>query len=51
MDVLRKLLHEEGPRGLYRGWLPVMMRAFPANAFCFLGYEGTMKVLNDYFPE
>lgn len=49
-DVFQQLMKEEGAKGLYRGWLPVMMRAFPANAFCFLGYEGAMKVLNDYFP-
>ena len=49
-DVFRQLMKEEGPKGLYRGWLPVMMRAFPANACCFLGYEGAMKLLNGYFP-
>jgi len=48
--VFKQLMKEEGFRGLYRGWLPVMMRAFPANACCFLGYEAAMKVLNDYFP-
>jgi solute carrier family 25 carnitine/acylcarnitine transporter 20/29 len=49
--VFKQLMKEEGPRGLYRGWLPVMMRAFPANACCFLGYEATMKLLNDTFQE
>lgn len=49
-DVFKQLMKEEGPKGLYRGWLPVMMRAFPANAFCFLGYEGAMKMLNNAFP-
>jgi solute carrier family 25 carnitine/acylcarnitine transporter 20/29 len=33
--VFQQLMKEEGPRGLYRGWLPVMMRAFPANASKF----------------
>ena len=50
-DVFKKLMLEEGPKGLYRGWLPVMMRAVPANAFCFLSYEATMKLLNENFPE
>ena len=25
-DVFKELMKEEGPKGLYRGWLPVMMR-------------------------
>lgn len=49
--MFKKLMLEEGPKGLYRGWLPVMMRAVPANAFCFLSYEATMKLLNENFPE
>jgi solute carrier family 25 carnitine/acylcarnitine transporter 20/29 len=49
-DVFQQLIKEEGVKGLYRGWLPVMMRAFPANACCFLGYEGALKLLNTYFP-
>ena len=48
-DVFWQLMKEEGPKGLYRGWLPVMMRAFPANACCFLGYEGAMSLMSKYF--
>ena len=49
-DVLRELLRIEGPRALYKGIVPVMLRAFPANAACFLGYEVTMKFLDRVFP-
>jgi len=31
---------------LYNGTKPVMIRAFPANAACFLGYETAKKFLN-----
>ncbi|KRY12579.1 Protein dif-1 [Trichinella patagoniensis] len=31
-DVARQLIREEGPLALYRGFTPVMLRAFPANA-------------------
>ena len=45
-DVLSKLLRDEGPRALYRGAGPVMLRAFPANAACFLGYEVALSLLH-----
>ncbi|KAK3104011.1 hypothetical protein FSP39_023658 [Pinctada imbricata] len=50
-DVFRELMREEGIFALYRGVTPVMLRAFPANAACFLGYESTMKLLNWMFPD
>ena len=40
----------EGIRAMYKGCVPVMLRAFPANGCCFLGYEGAMWVLNYYVP-
>lgn len=46
LDVFRKTLATEGMKGLYKGAAPIMLRAFPANAACFLGYECAMKVLN-----
>lgn len=49
-DVLRELLRNEGPRALYKGIAPVMLRAFPANAACFLGYDLTTKFLDYLFP-
>ncbi|KFD63221.1 hypothetical protein M514_24598 [Trichuris suis] len=45
-DVARELIKEEGFTAFYKGFTPVMLRAFPANAACFLGYEIAMKLLN-----
>ncbi|XP_068104921.1 mitochondrial carnitine/acylcarnitine carrier protein-like [Hyperolius riggenbachi] len=50
LDVLREVLREEGPRGLYKGFTAAMLRAFPANAACFLGYETAMKSLDWLIP-
>ncbi|KAL3852394.1 hypothetical protein ACJMK2_016045 [Sinanodonta woodiana] len=50
-DVFRHLMKEEGIFSLYKGFTPVMLRAFPANAACFMGYELTLKFLNWLFPE
>eukprot|EP00045_Choanoeca_perplexa_P004167 m.35932 g.35932 ORF g.35932 m.35932 type:complete len:304 (+) comp12430_c0_seq3:84-995(+) len=41
VDVMKK----EGPAALYRGYGAAMARAFPANAACFFGYEGALKVM------
>lgn len=49
-DVFRQLVREEGLIALYKGCAPVMMRAFPANAACFMGFECCMKVLNWVSP-
>uniref|UniRef100_A0AAY4AY82 Mitochondrial carnitine/acylcarnitine carrier protein n=1 Tax=Denticeps clupeoides TaxID=299321 RepID=A0AAY4AY82_9TELE len=49
-DVLRELLREEGIGSLYKGFNAVMLRAFPANAACFLGFEFAMKFLNWLAP-
>lgn len=48
-EVFRDLVKKEGYGALYRGLGPVMARAFPANAACFLGFELTMKFLNTLF--
>jgi len=45
-DVFPKIIREEGPKALYKGCVPVMLRAFPANAACFMGYEVGLKFLN-----
>lgn len=42
--VFREIMREEGPRALFRGFTPVMLRAFPANAACFSGLEITMAL-------
>ncbi|KFV81783.1 Mitochondrial carnitine/acylcarnitine carrier protein, partial [Struthio camelus australis] len=49
-DVLRELIREEGVASLYKGFTAVMIRAFPANAACFLGFEVAMKFLNWIVP-
>lgn len=46
MDCLSQLLKKEGPGALFRGVGPVMLRAFPANAACFLGVEVSRNFLN-----
>jgi solute carrier family 25 carnitine/acylcarnitine transporter 20/29 len=45
-DVFVDLMKKEGPLGLYKGIVPVMIRAFPANAACFLGVELAYKALS-----
>lgn len=49
-DVARDLLRTEGPLALYKGISPVLLRAFPANAACFVGFEVCRKFLNFLFP-
>lgn len=43
-------VRSEGPTALFRGLTPVMLRAVPANAACFLGYEVAIQVLNYLMP-
>jgi solute carrier family 25 carnitine/acylcarnitine transporter 20/29 len=49
-DVFKILMKEEGPIALYKGVVPVMLRAFPANAACFIGFELCMKFLDYLAP-
>ncbi|XP_053610272.1 congested-like trachea protein [Plodia interpunctella] len=49
-DVFKQLLEKEGPIALYKGVTPVMIRAFPANAACFAGFELAVSVLNWIAP-
>ena len=49
-DVFVELRREEGLKALYRGATPVFLRAFPANAACFFGYEYAMRFLNYVAP-
>merc|ERR1712096_401757 len=41
MDVVKNRL-QAAPEALYKGAVPVLLRAFPANAACFMGYEAAM---------
>ena len=43
--VYRNLIKEEGASALFRGMGPALLRAFPANAACFLGLEISKKFL------
>jgi solute carrier family 25 carnitine/acylcarnitine transporter 20/29 len=43
--VYRHLINQEGTLGLFRGMGPALLRAFPANAACFLGVEISKKIL------
>ncbi|KAJ1950919.1 carnitine transporter, partial [Dispira parvispora] len=45
-DVFVKLIRTEGPGALFRGLGPAMLRAFPANAACFLGVELSLQAMN-----
>jgi solute carrier family 25 (mitochondrial carnitine/acylcarnitine transporter), member 20/29 len=49
-DVFRQLMEREGPKALYKGVTPVMIRAFPANAACFMGFEVAVKFLDWVAP-
>jgi solute carrier family 25 carnitine/acylcarnitine transporter 20/29 len=45
LDATRKIVRQEGIRGLYKGLLPCLARAFPANAVTFLTYEAVARFL------
>jgi len=49
-EVFITLMKSEGPTALYKGIVPVMLRAFPANAACFMGFEVCMIFLNWLAP-
>ncbi|KGG50292.1 hypothetical protein DI09_164p50 [Mitosporidium daphniae] len=38
-QLLKGMLQKEGPRALFKGLGPALLRAFPANAACFAGVE------------
>eukprot|EP00049_Salpingoeca_infusionum_P018874 m.359142 g.359142 ORF g.359142 m.359142 type:complete len:298 (+) comp18437_c0_seq1:306-1199(+) len=44
-EVVRSVYRAQGMKGFYSGMLPVMVRAFPANAAAFFGMEFAMKTL------
>ena len=44
-DVFREIIREEGAAALFKGFVPVMLRAFPANAACFFGVELTLSFI------
>ncbi|CAG9816421.1 unnamed protein product [Phaedon cochleariae] len=50
-DVFRDLMRNEGPLALYKGITPVLLRAFPANAACFVGFELCKQFLDFLFAK
>ncbi|XP_012275088.1 mitochondrial carnitine/acylcarnitine carrier protein [Orussus abietinus] len=49
-SLFPELVRQEGLLVMYRGVGPVMIRAFPANAACFVGLETAMKFLDAFLP-
>ncbi|KAJ2376164.1 carnitine transporter, partial [Coemansia sp. RSA 2607] len=45
-QVFVEMMRTEGPGALFRGMGPAMLRAFPANAACFLGVELSLQAMN-----
>ena len=45
LQVAKKILQIDGPKGFTRGLAPVLLRAFPVNASALFVYEGLMKLL------
>ena len=44
-ETFAKLIHTDGITGLWRGGVPILVRALPANAAAFLGYEAVISFL------
>ncbi|KAJ1731668.1 carnitine transporter [Coemansia biformis] len=45
-QVFVEMMRTEGPAALFRGIGPAMLRAFPANAACFLGVELSLQFMH-----
>jgi len=46
VDCARQLYAQGGSKAFFRGYAPCLLRAFPANAACFFGYEKTRELLS-----
>ncbi|KAL5119655.1 hypothetical protein ACEQ8H_002501 [Pleosporales sp. CAS-2024a] len=44
-DAARAVYSESGVRGYWRGFVPCLLRAFPANAMALVAFEGAMRSL------
>ncbi|KAJ2160975.1 Mitochondrial carrier protein ymc2 [Coemansia sp. RSA 552] len=45
IDCVRKILGQEGVRGLFRGITPCLLRSAPANAATFIGFEMAIRAM------
>lgn len=50
-QVCGTIYRTNGLRGFFPGWAPAMLRAFPANAALFGGFECSRRALHTMFPE
>lgn len=48
--TLKQVLAADGPRGLFRGWLPAVLRGFPANGALVMGVHAARNGLDKLFP-
>ncbi|XP_071961252.1 mitochondrial carnitine/acylcarnitine carrier protein-like [Antedon mediterranea] len=46
LHVFTSLYKQEGFMSLFQGFSAALLRSFPANAACFLGFEFALKILN-----
>lgn len=46
-NAAREIYRRDGTRGFFRGFLPCLLRAFPANATALLAFEAVMRGLPD----
>lgn len=49
LSVYKELVQKDGVFAFYKGATPVFLRAIPANAACFLGYEVAISFLNNLY--
>ena len=45
VDCARSIYRDAGLRGFFKGWVPCMARAAPANAATFVVYEAALAYL------
>ena len=49
LDCVSKTFRNEGAGAFFKGFSAAMLRSFPANAFCFLGYELALTNFRPHF--
>ncbi|KAJ2845983.1 Mitochondrial carrier protein ymc2 [Coemansia erecta] len=45
VDCAKQVMAQEGFKGFFRGITPCLLRAAPANAATFIGFEMAMRVM------